>query len=226
MRSPAKVEPFLKFVFSLCDELFLEPRCLHDRRRGAVREGEHAVRGHDDRERDLQGAGGADGDEHGDREDPARRDGREGGRGENTARAEDRRVRRAAREGDSLDLRGGLGDELQPVLRPRIRGLFPRLHLLPESGGGAGRGGDSGGPPRGDHAVPVAGDAVDGAAELHRAEAAVGGDAGLHDGDLLGQDGDADDERDDGGESGEPGERRARGAARGGGSFVRPRGPH
>ena len=174
----------------------------------------------------MQSAGGANGHEHGDREDPARRHGRAGRRRENPARTEDRRVRRAVRQGDPVDLRDRLGHELQSVLRSRIRRVFPRLHLLPQSGRGAGRGRHSGGPPRGDHAVLVAGNAVDGASELHRSETAVGGDAGLHDGDLLGQDGHADDERDDGGESGECGERRARGAARRGWRVVQPGGEH
>ena len=107
--------------------LFLsEPRCLNNRGRGSFREGEHALRGHHDRERPVQSAGGANGDEHGDREDPARRHGRAGRRRENPARTEDRRVRRAVRQGDPVDLRDRLGHELQSVLRSRIRLFFIR----------------------------------------------------------------------------------------------------
>ena len=64
--------------------LFLsEPRCLHNRGRRSFREGEHALRGHHDRERPVQSAGGANWNEHGDRENPARRHGRAGRRREN-----------------------------------------------------------------------------------------------------------------------------------------------
>ena len=68
--------------------------------------------------------------------------------------------------------------------------------------------------------MSLAGHPRHGTAELHRAETPVGGDAGVHDGDLLGQDGHADDQRDVRRRTGAPGPRGASNRSRGGGSFI------
>ena len=197
-----------------------------ERERGHLGDGEHGVLRHDGDERLRAVLRGADRHGDGDRQDPAGGDGGARRGGEDAAGPEDRRVWRAAGEGDSVDLRGGVGDELPPVLGPRVRRLLQGLHLLSEGGRGAGRRRHSRRPPCRDHAVSVAGYACDGEAQLHRPQAAVGGDAGLHDSHLLRQDGNADDERDVRGGAGARWQRRSRRLSRGGGRLLQPRWRH
>ena len=109
--------------------------------------------------------------------------------GEDAAAAEAGRVRRTVVQGDHRDLHCRVGDQHRPLQRPGARRLdIARRRLLLQDRRGARRRRHTRGLAGRDHHVLGSGHAPHGQEERHRALAALGRDARLHVGHLLGQD--------------------------------------